>query len=169
MKVDGRQTYFEWLNAGRYVPRGDRGTMSSTTASRIESLQFGFDAEHLFIRLDAHGGPVREQWADLDALRVTFLEPEGFELLVVRPATREPTAQLFQRNVPVSGAAMRAAADAILELAIPWRSLAVGQDDPVHWIVELMRDEDAIERAPTEGAIETTVPSPDFELVLWQV
>ena len=170
VKVDGRRTYFEWINAGHYVRRGDRGTMSMvTTASRIESLHFGFDAEQLLLRLDARGGPVREQWVDLEALRITFLEPEGFELLVVRPASREPTAQLFQRNVPVSGQYVRAAADVILELAIPWRSLAVGQDDPVHWIVELIRDEDAIERAPAEGAIETLVPSADFELVLWQV
>jgi alpha-amylase/alpha-mannosidase (GH57 family) len=169
VKVDGRQTYFEWLNAGYYVPRGDRGTMSSATPGRVDSLRFGFDAEHLFLRLDAAGGVVREQWSDIDALRVNFLEPEGFELLVVRPAILEPTAQLFQRDVPVSGAAMQAAGDAILEIGIPWRSLAVGPDDQVHWNVELIRDEEVVERVPSEGAIQTTVPSPDFELVMWQV
>jgi hypothetical protein len=169
VKVDGRQTYFEWLNAGRYLPRGDRGTMSAATPSRVEALYFGFDVERLYLRLDAHGGPVREQWADLDALRITFLEPEAFELLVVRPATREPIAQLFQRDVPVSGSAIQAAADSILELAIPWSSLAVAQGDPVHWIVELIREEAVVERVPHEGAIETTVPSPDFELLMWHV
>ena len=108
-------------------------------------------------------------FSDIDTLRVSFLEPEGYELLVICPATLEPTAQLFHRNVPVSGSAMQAAADAILELAIPWRSLAVAQDDQVHWIVELIRDEEVVERLPAEGALETTVPSPDFELVMWQV
>lgn len=169
VKVDGRQTYFEWLNAGCYVPRGDRGTMSSATPGRVEALRFGFDAEHLFLRLDAAGGPVREQWSDIDALRINFLEPEGFEMLVVRPASRMPTAQLFQRDVPVSGAAMQAAGDEILELGIPWRSLAVVPDDQVHWNVELIRDEEVVERVPSEGAIQTMVPSPDFELVMWQV
>jgi alpha-amylase/alpha-mannosidase (GH57 family) len=167
--VDGRQTYFEWLNAGRYEPRGDRGTMSSSTPGRVAGMSFGFDAERLFLRLDARGGPVREQWADIDMLRVTFLQPAGFELLVAKPAAREPTVQLFQRNVPVSGSAMQAAADVILELAVPWRSLAVSPDDQVHWIVELIRDDEVIERVPPEGSIETAIPSPDFELVMWQV
>ncbi len=169
VKVDGRQTYFEWLNAGCYIPRADRGTMSSATAGRIESLRFGFDAERLYLRLDASGGTVREQWADLDSLRVVFREPKGFELLVVRPSVHEPTAQLFQRDVPVSGTAVLAAADAILELGIPWRSLAVEPDDQVQWSVELIRGDEVIERMPAEGTIETAVPSPDFELVMWQV
>jgi hypothetical protein len=169
VKVDGRQTYFEWLNAGCFIPRLDRGTMSSTTPGRVEALRFGFDVERLYLRLDANGGPVREQWADIDSLRIEFREPKGFELLVVRPTEREPTAQLFQRDVPVSGTAVLAAADAILELGIRWRSLAVEPDDQVHWSVELIRGDEVIERIPAEGAIETTVPSPDFELVMWQV
>jgi hypothetical protein len=69
----------------------------------------------------------------------------------------------------VSGTAVLAAADAILELGIPWRSLAVEPDDQVQWSVELVRGEEVIERVPAEGTIETTVPSPDFELVMWQV
>ncbi len=143
--------------------------MSSSTPGRVAGMSFGFDADRLFLRLDARGGPVREQWADIDMLRVTFSQPAGFELLVAKPAAREPTVQLFQRNVPVSGSAMQAAADAILELAVPWRSLAVSPDDQVHWIVELIRDDEVIERVPPEGSIETMIPSPDFELVMWQV
>ena len=169
VKIDGRQTYFEWLDAGHYQPRGDRGTMSSASPARTAGLYFGFDLARLYLRLDAQGGPVREQWADLDSLRITFREPEGFELVVARPALREPTIQLFQRDVPVSGAPLAAAADAILEMAIPWRSLAVAPNDPVHWIVELIRAGETIERLPTDGAIETIVPSPNFELMLWQV
>ena len=64
---------------------------------------------------------------------------------------------------------MQAAADAILELGIPWRSLAVVPDDQVHWSVELIRGEEVVERVPSEGAIQTMVPSPDFEFVMWQV
>jgi hypothetical protein len=32
----------------------------------------------------------------------------------------------------------------------------------------LIQAEQAIERAPNEGAIETSVPSPDYELIMWQ-
>ena len=35
-------------------------------------------------------------------------------------------------------------------------------------LVELLKDGQSIERIPYEGAIETTVPSPDYELIMWQ-
>ena len=42
------------------------------------------------------------------------------------------------------------------------------KDDPVHFCVELIQDETTIERVPNEGAIEAAVPSPDYELIMWQ-
>ncbi len=169
VKIDGRQTYFEWLAAGVFVPRGDRGTMSMTTHGLVERLLFGFDTERMFLRLDAHGGPVREQWREVDSIRVAFSEPADYELLVVNPAERRPMVQLYHHNVPVSGRGLQAAADAILEIAAPWRSLAVAAHDTVDFVVELIRDEEVIERVPAEGSIAMEVPSPEFELVMWQV
>ena len=68
----------------------------------------------------------------------------------------------------VANSGVEAAADVIFELAIPWRSLAVSTDDPIHFCVELIREENSIERVPREGAIETVVPPPDYELIMWQ-
>ncbi len=169
VKIDGRQTYFEWLSAGHFIPRGDRGAMSMVAPGRIESLYFGFDLDRLFLRIDPHGGPAREQFVDIDAVRVSFHKPDHFELLVVRPSQQAPVAQLFNHDVPASVTGLAAASDSILEIAIPWRSLAVSADDPVHFVVELLKNDEVIERAPHEGAIETAVPSPDFEMLLWQV
>jgi hypothetical protein len=70
--------------------------------------------------------------------------------------------------VAVSESGVQAAADQILEVAIPFRSLAVSTDDPVHFCIELLEGEVSIERAPHEGAIETRVPSPEYELMMWQ-
>jgi alpha-amylase/alpha-mannosidase (GH57 family) len=168
VRIDGRQTYFEWLNAGYYIPGAGRGTMSRSDTSRLKCLYFGFDAEQLLLRFDSEGGPVREQLADLDTLRITFLDPAGYELLVSRPAWREPILQLYHQDVPVVESGIKAAADAILEIAIPWRTLAVGVDDPVQFFVELIRGEQTVERAPLEGAVATSVPSPEFELMMWQ-
>ena len=80
VKVDGRRRYFEWINAGHYVCGGSRGTMSMVTQGYISDLYFGFDTERLLMRLDSRGGPFREQLADVEAIRVVFLQPEGFEL-----------------------------------------------------------------------------------------
>ncbi|HUY88969.1 MAG TPA: glycoside hydrolase family 57 protein [Pirellulales bacterium] len=168
VKVDGRRTYFEWINAGHYVPSGSRGTMSMVQESRLAAVHFGFDAERLLVRLDARGGTVRERLADIDTVRIVFFQPQGFELLISHPNWQEPIAQLYHNDVPVSESGVLAAGDVILEAAIPLNSLAATTDDPVQFCIELIKQEQSIDRAPTEGAIETTVPSPEFELMMWQ-
>ncbi len=168
VKIDGRQTYFEWINAGTYTCTGSRGTMSMVQEGRLVGLHFGFDSERLLLRFDARGGSTRERLADVESLRVRFLEPEGFEAVVLHPDWQEPIAELYHHEVPISRAGVRAAGDKILELAIPYRSLGISTDAAVHFVVELESDEQSLERLPHEGAIETTVPSPDFELIMWQ-
>jgi len=168
VKVDGRRTYFEWINAGRYVPSGSRGTMSMVQESRLAGLYFGFDGDRLLVRLDARGGTVRERLADIDTVRIVFFQPQGFELLISHPNWQEPIVQLYHNDVPVSESGVLAAGDIILEAAIPLSSLAASTDDPVQFCVELIKQEQSIDRAPTEGAIETSVPSPEFELIMWQ-
>jgi alpha-amylase/alpha-mannosidase (GH57 family) len=169
VRVDGRRTYFEWLNAGHYSATGSRGTMSMVAEVRVADLYFGFDVDRLFLRLDGRGGTIRERLADVDTLKITFLEPAGFELLVSHPGWQEPILQLYRNDVPVTVSGVEAAADSILEVAIPFCSLGVTVDAPVHFVAELLKAEQSIERLPHEGAIETVVPSPDYELVMWQV
>ena len=124
VKVDGRRSYFEWINAGHYVCGGSRGTMSMVTQGYISDLYFGFDTERLLLRLDSRGGPFREQLADVDAIRLVFLQPEGFELLVSHPSRKEPDVQLWRHGAVMAGAHAEAAADQLFELAVPFRSLA---------------------------------------------
>ena len=168
VKVDGRRTYFEWLNAGVHVCGGSRGAMSMVQEGRLASVHFGFDTELFLLRCDARKGSVRERLADVDALRVSFFEPAGFELVVSHPSWREPILQLYHDDVPVGESHVRAAADAILEIAVPFASLGVKVGDAVHFVIELSQNDQSIERVPTEGAIEAQVPSPDFELMMWQ-
>jgi alpha-amylase/alpha-mannosidase (GH57 family) len=168
VKINGRETYFEWLNAGVHTVSAARGTMTMADSQRIERVYFGFDGERLLLRLDAHGS-ICQRLADVETLRVAFLEPAGFELLVTHPSDPKPAVQLFHNEVPVSAAGIEAAADTILEIAVPWRSLAAKTDAPLGFFVELIgRHGQPLERIPHEGAIETTVPSPDFELMMWQ-
>jgi hypothetical protein len=78
-------------------------------------------------------------------------------------------AQLYHDEIPVAEAGIEVAADILFELGIPFRSLALTSEEPLHFFVELLRDEQPVERIPAEGAIETVVPSPDYELIMWQV
>ena len=136
VKVDGRRSYFEWINAGHYTCGGARGTMSMVTQGYISDLYFGFDTERLLLRLDSRGGPFREQLADVQAIRLVFLQPEGFELIVVQPSRKEPELQLWRHGLAIAGSHAEAAADQLFELAIPFRSLARKTDEPVHFYLE---------------------------------
>ena len=168
VKVNGRRTYFEWINAGHLVCGGSRGSMSMVQEGRVSDVFFGFDTEQLCLRVDARGGTARERLADVDALRIEFLEPAGFELLVSHPSSQQPIVQLYHDNVPVAESGVTAAGDYIFELAIPLRSLGVTSDDPLHFRLDLMQNDSSTERTPTEGASETSVPVPELEMIMWQ-
>ena len=168
IKVDGRRTYFEWINAGRHVCQGSRGAMSMGREGLISDLYFGFEPERLVVRLDARGGPFRERLPDVDRLRLFFYQPEGFELIVSQPAQRRPSGELRHGGVLVAESGIEAASEMIFEMSVPLRSLAAATNDPVQFYVELSQDGRPIERVPAEGAIETAVPSQDYELMMWQ-
>lgn len=167
VKINGTETYFEWVSAGEYVWSAARGTMTMAEPPRLERLFFGFSVDRLFLRFDTVG-PVHKRLSEVDAVRVVFFEPKGFELLIARPASAKPKAQLYRNNVPVSAAGVEAAADIILEVGVPWRSLGVAGGAPVHFYVELLANNQPLERMPSEGAVETVAPSADYELMMWQ-
>ena len=154
VKINGRRSYFEWINAGRLACQGSRGTMSMASEGLISDLYFGFDTERLLIRLDARGGASSEQLREVEGLRISFLQPKGFELRVGRPAKRRPAVQLYHEVIPVAESGVEAAADILFELGIPFRSLARSTDEPLHFFVELLRDGQPVERIPHEGAVE---------------
>ncbi len=137
VKVDGRRTYFEWINAGHYACGGSRGTMSMTQEGLLSDLYFGFGTDRLVIRLDARGGAFRERLGEVEKLRVIFSQPRGFELSVDRPGQRELSVELCHDGVPVAESGVEAASDLIFELGIPCRSLAVATDDPIQFFLEL--------------------------------
>jgi alpha-amylase/alpha-mannosidase (GH57 family) len=168
VKVDGRRTYFEWINAGHYACGGSRGTMNMAEAGLVSDLYFGFDLDRLLLRLDARDGPAREKWAGIGALRVCFLSPDGFTLVVKNPAHKKPTAELLLNDATVAAPGIEVAADLLLELALPFRALGLNTDDCIQFYVELLQKNQPVERIPSEGAIETAVPSPDYELIMWQ-
>jgi hypothetical protein len=168
VKVDGRRTYFEWINAGFFAPGGSRGSMSMVQEGRVAGVYFGFDAEQLLVRVDLRGGAARERLTDVDTLRLEFLQPEGFELLVSHPSSQHPKVQLYHDDIPVNESGVTAAADQIVEIAVPLRSLGATTDDPIHFRFDVMQGDRSLERVPAEGAIETIVPIPEFELMMWQ-
>ena len=69
----------------------------------------------------------------------------------------------------VNGTTVQVATGAILELAVPFARLDLSPGDPIRFYVELFQGDSSLDRAPREGILELSIPSPDFEQIMWQV
>jgi alpha-amylase/alpha-mannosidase (GH57 family) len=170
VKIDGRATYFEWIDGARYVCGNDRGTMTLVARGPLQSIWFGFDAERLLVRVDTDGGPARERLAECDRLRLGFVDPADYEVVVMGPSAHHPVAYLNHGGRPLAnGTTVQVATDTILELSVPFSRLDLEAGDPLRFYVELVQGDASLDRAPREGIFELVVPSRDFERIMWQV
>ncbi len=98
------------------------------------------------------------------------MDPAESEILVMEPSAPRPVAYLNRPGHPmVNGTTVQVATGSILELAVPFARLGRDPGDPVRFYVELLKGDSSLDRAPREGILELTVPSRDFEQIMWQV
>lgn len=166
VKVDGRATFFEWISAGVYESGSERGTMAQVTDGMIRRIHLGFDHSRLLLRVDT-AGRAREdfQRAEINELRIRFVEPEGLELTVSGLSETSPTVTLNTDSI----AAGEAALGQIFELGATLTALGVEPGRVLKFFVEVFSHGQSTDRAPRETALELTVPPPDFEQIMWQV
>jgi alpha-amylase/alpha-mannosidase (GH57 family) len=167
VKVDGRRTFFEWINAGHYVCGSERGTMTLVTEGVLREIFFGFDLEHLYVRIDTRRA-AREDLRSVDELRICFLEPAGYEVRLLDPSQGTPVVTLVANGEPVPQAKVRAAVGSLVEIAIPFADLRVAPDAAVSFYVEALANGQSSDRGPREGALEFRVPNADYEMSMWQ-
>lgn len=171
VKIDGRQTFFEWLAAGTYVCQNERGTMAMVSRGPLKELYFGFNLKSLLLRVDFETA-ARTALAEFDSLRIGFAEPPGWDLFVspLKPGQGyTPTIKLLHNGEPVVPTGIEAGVDHVAEFAISFELLGVTVDQPVQFFVELMEGRQGRDRAPREGTISLTCPSPFFEQIMWDV
>jgi alpha-amylase/alpha-mannosidase (GH57 family) len=173
--LDGEETtYFEWVGAGLLEVHQTAGAMhqAERRAAVVTLLQFGFDQDRLYVRLDG----VRRL---LDLLgegfefSLKFLNPPG-----VRYSVRQDLGRLTGRfwdwhetephwvvRGPGRGVA---AAGTILELALPLTDLiAPGASRELTFFLAVYQDDIEIERHPAHRPIETAIPDDGFEARHW--
>jgi hypothetical protein len=169
VRIDGRYTFFEWVAAGRYVCRNERGTMALATQGPLRELQFGFDLKRLLVRVDCDG-PAGAALADFDALRVVFSEPAGYEVVVHDPGRASQRAELLRPDGERGAVAgLEVGVEQIVEIGVPFDALGVAVDAPVQFAVELVHGGQSVDRAPREGVISLVRPSAAFEQIMWDV
>jgi alpha-amylase/alpha-mannosidase (GH57 family) len=169
VRVDGRARFFEWINAGHYTCQNERGTMAMAGQGPLKDVYFGFDRQALLLRVDFEDA-AHEALSEYDALRVGFLEPPGYEVLI-RPGRerKSPAVELRRDEQPIDAAGVAVGIDHIVELAVPFARLGLKVDEPIQFVVELLESQQSRDRAPREGTIHLTCPSPDFERIMWDV
>lgn len=175
VKVDGRGTFFEWISAGIYEVGRERGTMAQVTDGVIRRIHLGFDRTRLLLRVDTASRARNDfQHAEIDELRIRFVEPEGLELTVSRLCDVSPTVTLNAGTLRVGSAPAdhppgEAALGQIFELAVAFTALGVEPGSMLKFFVEVFSHGQSSDRAPRETTLELTVPPPDFEQIMWQV
>ncbi len=166
VKIDGRRTYFEWINAGCYRSGNERGTMTQVTQGLICEILFGFDAQRLLLRVDT----AERATSDLkqaDELRMCFAEPRGTEVRLTGLRSGHYAAEVLH-DCQVVSHAVEVAGGRILEIGIPLAALRLTPDRRIEFHLELLSEQQSLERAPKEGLISMESPSPNFEQRMWQ-
>jgi len=172
--LDGEVTnYFEWVGAGCVETAAATGAMHqiSAPASAVSLIEFGFNLEHLFIRVDG-ARTMMELLAEGLEISLNFLKPAGVRVSVrlngsVAEATILERGSSGERLLPVSCLGLLATAGRVLELRIPFDCLRLRSGSAVAFLVVLHRGSQEIEHYPRHRAIELTVPDRQFASANW--
>ena len=171
--IDGEVTdYFEWIGAGSVEITATAGSMHEVSSrAGIASIEFGFDAEHLFVRIDGTS-TARELLGSGVEVSLNFVQPPGLRVdlrtgtgpeLEARVMERLPTGDSRMR--PCVG--LRAAAGQVLEVQVPFGALGVRAQAAVAFFVTLQRQGAHLEQHPRHRPVELEVPDSGFPARNW--
>lgn len=171
--IDGEVTnYFEWVGAGCVEAAQSAGAMHQVSDQRpgISLVEFGFDLEHLYLRVDGQR-PMAELLGGGLTLAARFLKPVGVRV-AVEVQKSATTARLFVRSAQGEWRAterpgLAAAVHRVLELKIPFAALGAAVGDPIAFFVVLTRDRAELEHHPRHLPIEFAVPDRTFAARNW--
>jgi len=171
--IDGEVTsYFEWVGAGSFEVTSTAGAMHQVSehASRILAVEFGFNLEHLFIRVDG-ARPMRELLVGALGLTVRFLKPAGLQV-VLRRDGRRADVLLVRRSAKgdwdvVDCPGLASFIGRVAEIRVPFRCLGVTAQDSVAFFVTLSEGTVEVEQQPRHEPIQFDVPDRAFGIRNW--
>lgn len=170
VKLDGVvSNYFEWLDAGRYNASKDMDTMHRTYGQPINDIFFGFDVDNLLIRVDFQKD-LFSQYRERGKLVITFVEPE--ELQIYTSVFVEEPLRFKVKNKSRTCDKKdyySVSLDKIIELSCPFTDLGLFPGIEAEFFIELVNDDEVIQRIPRRTVFCFSVPSKEFERMMWQV
>jgi alpha-amylase/alpha-mannosidase (GH57 family) len=178
-RIDGIvSNYYEWYNSGHIDVKRGGGSMHKAE-SVISDLYYGFDKDNLFIRMDP-ALPFEEIGKEI-AFCIEIFSPSQFRIIF---APREDYARLYKSDgekwTDVK-AELESVAKDIFEIAIPFKKIDAAENDEIQFAVDIIKDgasavhtgdrvsiaDKIIDRCPLRGQIKVTVPTPDFDKMMW--
>ena len=157
--IDGRETsFYEWHEAGK-LEAGAGGSMHRG-AARARRLHFGFDPEWLYLRIDLEGAPP-------EAIEIEFLAPRAGRVHI--PLAKSGAIEWRDASGRVTLAGARAAAEEIVEAALPRRALGLDPDLELGLVVHLIEGGHTVESLPADDALRSRLPGTEFPAQHWSV
>jgi|WetSurMetagenome_2_1015567.scaffolds.fasta_scaffold00012_49 alpha-amylase/alpha-mannosidase (GH57 family) len=178
-RIDGVvSNYYEWYNSGQIDVKRGGGSMHKAE-SVISDLYYGFDKDNLYIRLDP-AAPFALMGEEI-AFCIDIFSPSQFRIIF---APMEDHAKLYRADGEKwadTGAGLESVAKDIFEIAIPFRLIDAAENDEIQFAVEIIKNgvsaihesdraslaDRIIDRCPLRGQIRVTVPTADFEKMMW--
>jgi len=172
-EIDGEvTTYFEWVGAGSFEATDSFGAMHqvSDRSHRLTLVEFGFDLEHLFLRVDG-SRPMREILVGALGLTVRFLRPSGQQVIVRRDG-RFTDVVLVTRSAKgdwdiTACPGLAAAIGTVAEIRVPFGCLGLRPQNSVAFFVTLSEGMIEVEQYPRHQPIECEVPDERFAARNW--
>jgi hypothetical protein len=165
-RIDGVVTsYYEWYQGARLDLKKSGGSMHKAE-SILSSLYFGFNKDSLFLRLDP-AAPFSEL-PDNTQFSINIDRPFPHRIVVtVKPFLK---AALLRRTdgewVTIRDITDIAIQD-VFEIGIPFGDLQAKEKDEISICISIIKNGEEIERCPWRGHLTLTVPTPDFEAMMW--
>lgn len=170
VKLDGLvSNYFEWLDAGKYSASRDMDTMHRTSDQPIQQVFFGFDIDTLFIRVDFHED-LFSQYINKGRLVITFVQPEELQLYTSFFADKPLRFKIKNKSHTYERKDFCSISlNKIIELSCPFVDLGLFPGIDVEFFIELVKEDEVTQRMPLRTVFCFSVPSKDFERMMWQV
>ena len=164
-RIDGVVTsYYEWYQGARVDIKKAGGSMHKVE-SILSTLYYGFNKDNLFLRLDP--AVSFEELSDDTRFSISFSKPSQLKVSVsFKPLRAEllgKTDEGWQRIKDIPDVAIQD----IFEAGISFSDLNAHEKDEIIFSISILTNGEEIERCPTRGYISLTVPTPDFEAMMW--
>jgi hypothetical protein len=168
--IDGLVTdFFEWRGAGTINPNPPLGAMWKAEGL-FSDIRFGFDLEHLYLRLDPDTS-LDDRKADL-RIECWVQTPAGSYRLEF-PLGSTDHYVLSQRHDNSCwreiSRSTRIACDHVLELGLSFKDIEAEEGQALHLSLIVQANGLEIARYPRHHAVTFTVPGGDFDAAVWRV